>query len=158
LALTGTRRVIRFPRKSQTALVLTLALTTAYDVATRMLSVLESAWWKSNDRSVVSLGGSSACVGAHPLRGPFDQNGDRGWTITIPSLLQFSDRYDPNSDLHFILCENGLPLGPARSSTTSIKEMGKGRYLHLDADLLFSTSDGSNPNFNAQHYSIRIAK
>jgi hypothetical protein len=148
---------MRLTRISRMALVLLLALTIAYDVTTRILLVARAAWWESSDLSGADSG-DDRCAGSRPMTGPFRQESDREWAIAIPSLWQFSDGNNAKSGLHLTLCEDGIPLGPARSSPDTIRQMGGGGYLHSGADLLFSTSDGSDPNTNARHYAIRIAK
>jgi hypothetical protein len=51
-----------------------------------------------------------------------------------------------------VLCEDEKRLGPARSLHTDIRDKGLGRYSHWGADVIFSTSDNSDPNTNHRHY------
>ncbi len=52
-----------------------------------------------------------------------------------------------------ILCEDDRHLGPAHASFDDIGKLGSGRYSHRQhVGILFSTSDGSNPNKNGRRY------
>ena len=53
-----------------------------------------------------------------------------------------------------ILCEDGFPLGPARSAHADISKEGRGRFSHWGNNVMFSTSDNSDPNKNGRIYSI----
>jgi hypothetical protein len=156
--LTVTQNALRFSRMSRTMLVIMLAFTAVYDITTHVLSVVGPASLESGDVSGTNSGASDGCVGARPMPGPYRPDGDYGWTVTILPLVQFGTKNNSNSDLQLIVCENGIPLTPAPGSAASIKEVGGGRYLYSGTDLLFSTSDGSDPNANLRRYAIRIAK
>lgn len=52
-----------------------------------------------------------------------------------------------------ILFEDGQPLGPAHSVHTDIAALGKGRYSHWVNEVIFSSSDGTNPQSNDRTYS-----
>jgi pectate lyase len=43
-------------------------------------------------------------------------------------------------------------MGPAHSFHQEIRESGRGRFSHWGTDLLFSTSDNSDPNTNGRSY------
>jgi hypothetical protein len=49
--------------------------------------------------------------------------------------------------------ENDRPLGPPHSSTTEIKSHGRGRYVHWEQSLYFSSSDNTDPRSNGRQYS-----
>jgi hypothetical protein len=52
-----------------------------------------------------------------------------------------------------ILCEDDRPLGPPHSTNMEIYHQGKGRYSHYSPfGILFSTTDGSDPNNNGRRY------
>ncbi|MFH1345627.1 MAG: pectate lyase, partial [Pseudomonadota bacterium] len=63
---------------------------------------------------------------------------------------RFSDSGDSpgaiNSSL--VLCEDNLQLGPAHSLHADIAKLGRGRYSHWGKNIVFSTSDNSDPNTN----------
>ncbi|GJM21720.1 MAG: hypothetical protein DHS20C15_16350 [Planctomycetota bacterium] len=54
------------------------------------------------------------------------------------------------------LLENGRLLGPAHSPHDEIRELGGGRYCHWGRQLLFSTSDGSDPTSNGRTYTVLL--
>jgi hypothetical protein len=52
-----------------------------------------------------------------------------------------------------IVYEEGKPLGPAHSNFTDISKLGGGRFTFWTSQgLIFSTSDGSDPNSNGRRY------
>jgi hypothetical protein len=53
-----------------------------------------------------------------------------------------------------VLCEGNSVLGPAHAAHADIAKEGGGRYSHWGNTLLFSTSDNSDPNTNAQSYTL----
>lgn len=58
------------------------------------------------------------------------------------------------SKLH--LYENGVALGPAHSEHEDIRKYGLGQYSHWGTELIFSTSDNSNPLTNGRKYTYNI--
>ncbi len=55
-----------------------------------------------------------------------------------------------------ILLENGKRLDRPNASRNEIKNKGKGRYIFLENNLYFSTSDNSGPITNGRTYTIRF--
>jgi hypothetical protein len=52
-----------------------------------------------------------------------------------------------------IIYEEGKPLGPAHSNFADIGTLGHGRFTYWTGQgLIFSTSDGSDPNSNGRRY------
>jgi hypothetical protein len=56
-----------------------------------------------------------------------------------------------------LLFENDRPLGPAHSTIGDIKNLGRGRYLHLPTVVYFSSSDNTDPRSNGRLYSWLMA-
>ena len=54
------------------------------------------------------------------------------------------------------LLEDEKLLGPQHSDLASIIGLGRGRYLHREASLFFSTSDNSDPNWNERKYEMDV--
>jgi hypothetical protein len=52
-----------------------------------------------------------------------------------------------------VLCEDQKQLGPAHSLHDDIRTIGRGRYSHWSSDVIFSSSDNSDPNTNGRRYS-----
>lgn len=50
--------------------------------------------------------------------------------------------------------ENGNPLGPPHSPHSDVRARGMGRFSHWGMQVLFSTSDGTDPRANGRTYSI----
>lgn len=50
------------------------------------------------------------------------------------------------------LFENGVELGPAHSNHNDIRTYGLGQFSHWGNELIFSTSDNSNPLSNGRKY------
>ena len=53
------------------------------------------------------------------------------------------------------LFEDGEKLGPANANRSEIRSKGKGRYVFLEENLYFSSSNNSNPITNGRIYSIK---
>lgn len=51
-----------------------------------------------------------------------------------------------------LLCEDGNLIGTPHSIHGDIAQKGGGRYSHWGTDLIFSTSDNSDPNSNGRSY------
>ena len=65
--------------------------------------------------------------------------------------------YDSNGsprNSNLILRENGRALGPAHALHAEIRQRGGGRYSHWGRQVIFSTSDGSDPRTNGRIYTI----
>ena len=54
------------------------------------------------------------------------------------------------------LWENGTKLGPRHAGHAEIENEGGGRFSHWEGAVIFSTSDGSDPNLNGRRYSISL--
>lgn len=59
---------------------------------------------------------------------------------------------DEDSFSTLLLLEDGKPLGPPHQSRDDVATLGKGRFAHLGQDVIFSTSDGSDPRRNGYSY------
>jgi hypothetical protein len=84
----------------------------------------------------------TAWLAEHML--PFDQK----------QLLPYAD--DPKVEVGHspvMIYEEGKPLGPAHSNFAQISKIGQGRFNYwIGQGLIFSTSDGSDPNRNGRRY------
>jgi 16S rRNA G966 N2-methylase RsmD len=87
------------------------------------------------------------------LTGPFAGKRGISYAIALPHLEFESDSIDAPRRSRLMLYENGTMLGLAHSIHDHIARYGKGRFCHWGRDLLFSTSDGSDPNTNGRVYS-----
>jgi hypothetical protein len=53
-----------------------------------------------------------------------------------------------------MLYEDGVPVGFAHQPLLHVEAHGSGRYAHWEDSLVFSSTDGSDPNSNGREYSI----
>ena len=73
------------------------------------------------------------------------------YSVRLPAFRQYADtESDKRSPI--LLYENDKLLGPAHSPQDQIERVGLGRYVHWGENMLFSTSDNSNPNTNGRNY------
>jgi hypothetical protein len=90
-----------------------------------------------------------------PLSGPFIQEQGYCWRIPLARNAGAGDTVLLAMRSQLVLCEDGRPLGPAHAPHTAIRELGGGAYSHWEYELLFSTSDHSDPNSNGRCYRLR---
>lgn len=87
------------------------------------------------------------------LRGPFERFGLA--YVTRPRKLR-AEADDPavESDRtsRVVIYEEGRPLGPAHAAFSDISKLGGGRFSHLPSGIVFSTSDGTDPDTNGRTY------
>jgi hypothetical protein len=88
------------------------------------------------------------------LKPPFTKFGTGvAYQAAAPSLEQFSDTSAAPTRSNYLVCENGVPLGPAHTVHAEIVAKGKGRFSHWnEAGFIFSAADNSNPNTNGHKY------
>jgi hypothetical protein len=92
------------------------------------------------------------------LTGPFLPliAGGKAYTAYVPQFDDVGDSVDEPRRSPLVVYENDRPLGPPHSQHQDIIQFGGGLYSHwAGLGLLFSTTDGSNPNQNWKLYSIR---
>ena len=77
------------------------------------------------------------------------------WQIDISNLKLHGDSDESHQRSSYLLYENEIQVGPAHSLHDSIRKIGQGLYSHWNTQLLFSTSDNSNPATNERTYSLR---
>jgi hypothetical protein len=57
-----------------------------------------------------------------------------------------------------VVYEDGTALGPRVSLYDDVSELGRGRYLHCGRQLVFSSSDNTDPNRNGRVYSWGVGE
>lgn len=90
------------------------------------------------------------------LRGPFRHLEGRAWLATLQEYRNLADWNDNNYRSPLFLYEDGVGLGPGHWRHREIIQEGNGRYCHWGDGIIFSTSDGSDPNTNGRSYAIRL--
>jgi len=82
---------------------------------------------------------------------PFDSNGGKAFVAHIQVPGADTNEMPRRSTL--VVCEDHKRLGPAHTLHEDIRGTGRGRYSHWGADVIFSSSDDSDPNTNRRRYS-----
>src|ERR1700722_8613518 len=93
---------------------------------------------------------------------PFVPNGGHCWAAPLPEFAGKANQYLlNNTDICYrsplVIYEDGIPLGPVHSFPSAIREEGSGRFTHWYDELLFSTSDNSDPNTNGRSYTFSLS-
>ena len=90
-----------------------------------------------------------------PLSSPFAPVRGRGYRAQLPAeLAPLGDLDGDHMRSPLMLYEDGEPLGLAHSNRDIICDFGAGRFRHAGAEVVFSASDGSDPNVNGRAYAF----
>lgn len=103
---------------------------------------------------VIVASGPCADTNRIQLPRPFSPWGGFAFGADIARFNDGSDFVDNGTRSKLVLCEDGKPLGPPHSLHEDIRQKGLGRYSHWGKDLVFASSDNSNPNLNDRSYWI----
>jgi SAM-dependent methyltransferase len=87
---------------------------------------------------------------SYKLQGPFKKISGNAWEVSLPI-----NKDDIGNIESLMLYENGSPVGWPNSPQSSIEGWGKGRYRVQQDQLIFSTTDGSDPNETNKIYEFR---
>jgi hypothetical protein len=87
-----------------------------------------------------------------PLRGPFTHLGGFSYSCSLPDLVDQADSSEMPRRSRLMLYEDGRMLGLSHSLHNDIVRYGKGRFCHWADYILFSSTDGSDPNTNGKNY------
>src|SRR5581483_4972959 len=86
------------------------------------------------------------------LAGPFLHQPEHGWWTALPGLTAEADGLSDQRRSCLQLYEDGIRLRPAHSSHDAVRKIGRGRFSHWQSQMLFSSSDNSDPNTNGRRY------
>ncbi len=88
------------------------------------------------------------------LNPPFSKlsNSDIAYFKELQGLDVPNDTSEAPSRSPLVLCEDGDLMGTPHSAHADIMKSGRGRYSHWGVNMIFSTSDNSNPNSNGRTY------
>jgi hypothetical protein len=87
------------------------------------------------------------------LMPPFQRLEGAAYAKPAPFLTSAADSIERPVQSAYLVCENGVPLGPAHSSHAEIASKGKGRFSHwATGGFILSASDNSDPNTNGRVY------
>jgi len=87
------------------------------------------------------------------ITGPFVHDAGNAFEASLPDLAPYSDSATSQQS-NLRLYEDGRQLGPAHSVQLDIRDLGRGRFSHLGAVVIFSASDNSDPNTNGRRYTV----
>jgi|SRR4051812_9206407 hypothetical protein len=86
------------------------------------------------------------------LKRPFAVVNGRAFLSSQPALTILSDTTTSPTRSPLLLCEGNIALGPPHTQHADIVAKGAGRFSHWGPDVIFSSSDGADPNTNGQTY------
>ena len=92
----------------------------------------------------------------YTLRSPFAHRAGLAWTANLPGVRWPSDSSEDKRRSQLRLWENETQLGPRHALHDAIENEGAGRYSHWNGGLIFSASDGSDPNTNGRRYAVSL--
>jgi hypothetical protein len=91
------------------------------------------------------------------LQPPFRHGGGKQWIADLPpGFAGPSDSVEAPTCSLLRLTEDGIDLGPPHAIHADVAHAGGGNYSHWNGALLFSSSDGSDPNSNTRSYAVWI--
>jgi len=88
------------------------------------------------------------------LKGPFKKGNGSCWSVNIPEFASKCDTCEFPRRSPLVMFENSRRLTVNHAHHSYIANPGKGFYSHWGNDMLFSTTDNSDPNTNGRSYSI----
>ena len=87
------------------------------------------------------------------LNRPFAKNSSIAFVKDVRGIIDIpSDSSDAPNRSRLVICEDGNAFGTPHSPHAEIAQRGLGRYSHWGGDLVFSSSDNSDPNSNGRLY------
>lgn len=84
---------------------------------------------------------------------PFNHAGGFGYAFALPHMASTADDNADHMRSRIMMFEDGSPLGIAHTMHDAIRNLGGGRFSHWGEQVVFSTSDNSDPNTNGRKYS-----
>ncbi len=88
-----------------------------------------------------------------PLPTPFIKRDGLSWTAQLPDLVGQCDQCLAPRGSRMMLYDGDRPIGLTHFMHAHIVQYGNGRFAHWQDYVLFSTTDGSDPNTDASRYS-----
>jgi len=76
----------------------------------------------------------------------------QGHAFTLGMPPEWPSDAPGRQDSQLVLLEDGVELGPAHALHAVIRESGAGALSHWNGTLIFSSSDGTDPNTNGRRY------
>jgi hypothetical protein len=89
------------------------------------------------------------------LKRPFIGNEGHSVHAALPATLEsLSDTNDRPKRSPLLFCEGDIALGPPHSQHADIVAHGNGRFSHWANEIIFSSSDKTDPNTNGRSYVV----
>lgn len=88
------------------------------------------------------------------LAGPFVKRRGHAWVAQLQNHAETADTMEFSKRSRLMLYEEGVPLGFAHAAHGHIETYGNGRYSHWGNELIFSSTDNTDPNCNGRRYSV----
>jgi 2-polyprenyl-3-methyl-5-hydroxy-6-metoxy-1,4-benzoquinol methylase len=92
------------------------------------------------------------------LTGPFVHERGNMWQWPLPEFAHLADMLGNDTRSKLFLFEDGQQLPYPHAVHDEIDQLGKGRFSHWEGAVLFSSSDGSDPNTNGRAYHMLVAR
>lgn len=101
---------------------------------------------------------SELCLQANRtiLSRPYFPLEGHAYKASAPLFKDISDNEGNLFRSPIILCEGDKVLGPAHTFHAEIVKNGSGRFSHYENDVVFSSSDNSDPNLNGRVYALVV--
>ena len=90
------------------------------------------------------------------LEPPFKHRDGFCWVAELPKWKNSSDRVGDTCRSSLVLMENGKLLRAAHQIHWDVEKIGGGRYSHWGTQVLFASSDNTDPHTNGRSYSYEI--
>jgi len=87
------------------------------------------------------------------ITSPFSLRGGKAWSA---ELAWPGDTEQSPTVSRLMLHENDVALGPPHSQHDDVASQGAGRFSHWNRAIVFSSTDGSDPNTNGRRYEWRM--
>jgi hypothetical protein len=109
-------------------------------------------------RSSTSCAHASCCPNGQEfvLSPPFLKMEGYGYKVPIPQNMPRGDTETDMRHSRAVMCEGDLLMGPGHTPHAEIATKGFGRFSHYQDEIIFSSSDNTDPNSNARQYKIVI--
>lgn len=88
------------------------------------------------------------------LDGPFSHLMGQAYRVELPAFRERADDLQHPRRSRLMLYEDDTPVGFAHQTHADIERHGGGRYSHWRESLIFSTTDGTDPNTNGRRYAV----
>lgn len=95
---------------------------------------------------------------SHDLSAPFAHERGHMWQHPLPQFAHIGDVVGSDTRSTLFLFEDGQQLPYPHAVHDDIDQLGKGRFSHWEGNLLFSSSDCSDPNENNRNYQFLLAR